>query len=119
MSRERSRPSQSSDGDPNTKRRRPRPTSQPSSGTIHPIGSLDWQSTLSSAVDGLPQSVVPYSAALVARTSYALESDAALRGSAESRAGGAIERGRPRVARPAANVLRVTDALTAWANTWI
>jgi len=39
MSPERSRPTRSSDVDPNTKRRRPRPTSPPSSGRIHPIGS--------------------------------------------------------------------------------
>jgi hypothetical protein len=56
MSRERSRPTRSRDVDPKTKRRRPRPTSTPSSGRIHPIGSQDWQSTLSRSVDVMPQS---------------------------------------------------------------
>jgi hypothetical protein len=44
MSPERNRPTRSSDVDPNTNRRRPRPTSPPSSGDIDPIGSQDWQS---------------------------------------------------------------------------
>jgi hypothetical protein len=43
MSPERSRPTRSSDVDPNTRRPETSPTSPPSSDQIDPIGSQDWQ----------------------------------------------------------------------------
>ena len=46
MSPERSRPTRSSDVDPNTRRPETSPTSPPSSDQIDPIGSQDWQSNL-------------------------------------------------------------------------
>ncbi len=56
MSPEGIRPTRSSDVDPNTNRPRPRPTNPPTSGKPHPIGSQDWQSTLSTVGGRLPES---------------------------------------------------------------
>ena len=80
MSPERRRPTRSSDVDPSTKRRRPRPTNPPSSVEIHPIGSQDWQSTLST-VGGrfvtVPLSIASRTASSASRTATALGASSA------------------------------------------